>query len=59
MESAGDGIGWTSPAMPIAKGRREQHLPRNFAWRYRDYVIRSFNADKPYDRFPRRTDRGR
>jgi hypothetical protein len=23
------------------------------AWRYRDYVIRSFNADKPYDRFLR------
>ena len=21
------------------------------AWRYRDYVIRSFNADKPYDQF--------
>jgi hypothetical protein len=21
------------------------------AWRYRDYVIRSFNADKPFDRF--------
>jgi len=21
------------------------------AWRYRDYVVRSFNADKPYDRF--------
>src|SRR4029434_10062981 len=21
------------------------------AWRYRDYVIRSFNDDKPYDRF--------
>jgi Protein of unknown function (DUF1553)/Protein of unknown function (DUF1549)/Planctomycete cytochrome C len=21
------------------------------AWRYRDYVIRAFNADKPYDRF--------
>ena len=21
------------------------------SWRYRDYVIRSFNADKPYDRF--------
>src|SRR5205823_13855852 len=20
-------------------------------WRYRDYVIRAFNADKPYDRF--------
>jgi hypothetical protein len=24
---------------------------RPFAWRYRDYVIRSFNADKPFDRF--------
>ena len=23
------------------------------AWRYRDYVIRSFNADKPYDQFVR------
>jgi hypothetical protein len=23
------------------------------AWRYRDYVIRSFNQDKPYDRFIR------
>ena len=22
-----------------------------YAWRYRDYVIDSFNADKPYDRF--------
>lgn len=33
------------------EGRREQHLPRPFAWRYRDYVIRSYNIDKPYDRF--------
>lgn len=24
---------------------------RPHIWRYRDYVIRSFNADKPYDRF--------
>ncbi|HEY0980988.1 PSD1 and planctomycete cytochrome C domain-containing protein [Schlesneria sp.] len=24
---------------------------RHFAYRYRDYVIRSFNNDKPYDRF--------
>ena len=23
------------------------------AWRYRDYVIRAFNDDKPYDRFVR------
>ena len=27
--------------------------PRPHAWRYRDYVIRSFNADKPYDQFIR------
>ncbi|MBY0514571.1 MAG: DUF1549 and DUF1553 domain-containing protein [Gemmataceae bacterium] len=25
--------------------------PRPDAWRYRDYVIASFNADKPFDRF--------
>jgi hypothetical protein len=25
--------------------------PRPNAWRYRDYVIQSFNDDKPYDRF--------
>jgi hypothetical protein len=34
-----------------SEGKREQDLPRRFAWRYRDYVIRSFNADKPYNRF--------
>ncbi len=29
-----------------------QHdIPRPYAWRYRDYLISSFNADKPYDRF--------
>ncbi len=29
-----------------------QHdIPRPFAWRYRDYVINSFNNDKPYDQF--------
>jgi hypothetical protein len=26
---------------------------RPLAWRYRDYVVKSFNADKPYDRFVR------
>lgn len=29
----------------------ERDGPKPFAWRYRDYVIRSLNADKPYDRF--------
>ncbi len=31
----------------------EHDLVRPHAWRYRDYVIRSFNDDKPYDRFIR------
>ncbi|MEM6979716.1 MAG: DUF1549 domain-containing protein [Planctomycetota bacterium] len=26
---------------------------RGNAWRYRDYVVRSFNSDKPYDQFVR------
>jgi hypothetical protein len=34
-----------------SEGKTDQDLRRPFAWRYRDYVIRSFNADKPYDRF--------
>jgi hypothetical protein len=34
-----------------SEGKREQDLPRPSAYRYRDYVIRAFNADKPYDRF--------
>jgi hypothetical protein len=29
----------------------ERDSPKPNAWRYRDYVIRAFNADKPYDRF--------
>jgi cytochrome c553 len=30
-----------------------RNFPYPYAWRYRDYVIRSFNEDKPYDRFLR------
>jgi len=29
----------------------EVNTPRENAWPYRDYVIRAFNEDKPYDRF--------
>jgi hypothetical protein len=29
----------------------EMNQPRPSAWHYRDYVIRSLNEDKPYDRF--------
>lgn len=31
----------------------ERDGPKPYAWKYRDYVIRSFNADKPYDQFIR------
>ncbi|HUG92966.1 MAG TPA: PSD1 and planctomycete cytochrome C domain-containing protein, partial [Planctomycetaceae bacterium] len=31
----------------------ERDAAKPNVWRYRDYVIRSFNADKPYDRFIR------
>ncbi len=31
----------------------ERDQRRDNAWRYRDYVIRSFNHDKPYDQFIR------
>jgi hypothetical protein len=29
----------------------ESNHPRPYAWRYRDYVVDSFNRDKPYARF--------
>jgi hypothetical protein len=29
----------------------ERDGPKPFVWRYRDYVIRSLNEDKPYDQF--------
>ncbi len=31
----------------------ERDNPKPFVWRYRDYVIRSLNEDKPYDQFIR------
>lgn len=34
-----------------SEGKRQADMIRKFAWKYRDYVIRSFNTDKPYDRF--------
>ena len=32
-------------------GKLDADHPRPYAWRYRDYVIQSFNDNKPYDRF--------
>ncbi len=36
-----------------SEGHSERDPPRPDAWRYRDYVIRAFNADKPLDQFIR------
>ncbi len=33
----------------------ERDGAKPFVWRYRDYVIQSFNNDTPYDRFSHRT----
>ena len=32
-------------------GYTVQDKERQWAWKYRDYVIRAFNSDKPFDRF--------
>ena len=34
-----------------SEGAQNEDRVRPNMWRYRDYVIRAFNADKPYDRF--------
>jgi hypothetical protein len=34
-----------------SEGVLEEDRIRTNAWRYRDYVIRAFNSDKPYNRF--------
>lgn len=36
-----------------SEGYNDVDSERPHAWRYRDYVIRSFNADKPFDQFIR------
>jgi hypothetical protein len=34
-----------------SEGNGSDDTPRPYAYKYRDYVIRSFNADKPFDQF--------
>jgi hypothetical protein len=56
LESPRYGERWGRYWLDIAgysdvEGKREQHMPRLHNFRYRDYVIRAFNDDKPYDRF--------
>jgi hypothetical protein len=42
---------WLDVARYADSSGYEQDYDRPNAWRYRDYVIRSFNDDKPYDQF--------
>ncbi len=42
---------WLDVARYAESSGRDVNMTFPHAWRYRDYVIDSFNADKPYDRF--------
>ena len=42
---------WLDLARYADSNGLDENLTLGHAWRYRDYVVRSFNDDKPYDRF--------
>jgi hypothetical protein len=42
---------WLDVARYADSNGVDENLVYNNAWRYRDYVIRAFNSDKPIDRF--------
>jgi hypothetical protein len=44
---------WLDVARYAESSGKEINIAYPHAWRYRDYVIKSFNDDKPYDRFLR------
>ena len=55
LESPHYGERWAQHWLDVARyadtGGFSNDYERSNAWRYRDYVIRSFNEDKPYTRF--------
>ena len=56
LASPAYGVRWGRHWMDMAgyadsEGKRNADMIRNYAWKYRDYVIKSFNEDKPYDQF--------
>ncbi|MFM8470413.1 MAG: DUF1549 domain-containing protein [Limisphaerales bacterium] len=44
---------WLDVARFAESSGKDVNVAYPHAWRYRDYVIAAFNADKPYDRFVR------
>ncbi len=55
LASPAYGERWARHWLDVARYADSNGLDENTAfgnaWKYRDYVIKSFNADKPYDRF--------
>ncbi len=56
LASARYGERWARHWLDVAgyadsEGYNARDTERPWSWKYRDYVIRSFNADKPFDRF--------
>ena len=57
LSSSAYGERWGRHWLDVARYADSNGLDENVAygtaWRYRDYVVRSFNADKPFDQFIR------
>ncbi len=56
LASPAYGVRWGRHWMDMAgyadsEGKRNADMIRNYAWKYRDYVIKAFNNDKPYNEF--------
>lgn len=55
LESPQYGVHWGRHWLDVARyadsNGLDENLAYGLAWRYRDYVVDAFNADKPYDRF--------
>jgi len=55
LQDSGFGEKWGRHWLDVSRYAESSGQDRNlvspYAWRYRDYVIDSFNSDKPYDQF--------
>ena len=56
LASPAYGVRWGRHWLDLAgysdsEGKRSADMVRDYAWKYRDYVINSFNTDKPYNDF--------